>query len=56
MNNSINICFMTDEALETLKENALLVTNHFQMIQIGYHLYILENYMMKRNIRFQNLD
>ena len=27
MNNSINICFMTDEALETLKENALLVTN-----------------------------
>lgn len=30
MNNSINICFMTDEALETLKENALLVTNNLK--------------------------
>ncbi len=30
MNNMINICFMTDEALETLKENALLVTNNLK--------------------------
>jgi len=30
MNNSINICFMTDEAVETLKENALLVTNNLK--------------------------
>ncbi len=30
MNNSINICFMTDEALETLKENTLLVTNNLK--------------------------
>lgn len=33
MNNSINICFMTDEALETLKENALLVTNNLKSFQ-----------------------
>lgn len=30
MNNSINICFMTDEAIETLKENLLVVTKKLQ--------------------------
>ncbi len=30
MNNSINVCFMTDEAVETLKENSLLVTNNLK--------------------------
>ena len=30
MNNNINIYFMTDEALETIKENALLVTNNLK--------------------------
>lgn len=30
MNNSINVCFMTTEALETLKENALVVTKNLK--------------------------
>ena len=30
MNNNINICFMTDEAVETLKENTLLVTKNLK--------------------------
>lgn len=30
MNNSINVCFMTDEAVETLKENSLTVTKNLK--------------------------